>query len=110
MAPLAVLFAFIVLDAFGGSFQPENFSAILLLYGVFPFLIATLFFIPLMFILRRAGHFGGVFFVLAGSAGGLVVASISSIVSQVNTGLYLWLMLAGALSSFVFYRIAITNR
>lgn len=109
IAPLAVPLAFIVLGALGGSFRLREFPSILLLYGVFPYLIATLFFVPLMFILKRAGNFGGVFFVVAGVTGGLVVALISSVVSESNASIYLALMLSGALSSVVFYKIAMTN-
>ncbi|MEK6287175.1 MAG: hypothetical protein AABO57_15650 [Acidobacteriota bacterium] len=109
IAPLAVPFAFIALDALGGSFRLREFPSILLLYGVFPYLIATLFFVPLMFILKRAGNLGWVYFVVAGGIGGVVVALISSVVSESNASLYVALMLSGALSSLVFFKIAMSD-
>jgi hypothetical protein len=101
--------AFIVLGVLGGSFRLDEFPSILLLYGVFPYLIATLFFVPLMFILKRAGNLGWVYFVVAGCIGGVVVALISDVVAQSNASLYLAFTLSGALSSLVFYKIAMSD-
>lgn len=109
IAPLAVPLAFIVLGALGGSFHLREFPAILLIYGVFPYLIATLFFVPVMFILKRAGNFGWVYFVFAGATSGVVVGLIASVVSETNVSLSIGLMLSGALSSLVFYKIAMSD-
>lgn len=101
--------AFIALGALRGSFRLQEFPSILIIYGVFPYLIATLFFVPLMFILKRNGNFGGVFFVAVGGIGGLVVALIANLVSESNLSLYALFALSGALSSIVFYKIALSD-
>jgi len=91
IAPFAVPIAFIVFDLLGGSFRLREFWPILLMYGVFPYLIATLFFVPLMFVLKKAGNFGWLYFVIAGSIGGVAVGLIASIVSETNEACsYFW--------------------
>jgi hypothetical protein len=105
VAPLAVPLAFISIGALGGSFRAGDFSGILLLYGIFPYLMATLLFVPLILILRTAGLLEGVFFVLAGGVGGVAVALISNAFSELNLSIVLLMALGGGLSSLCFTRL-----
>jgi len=108
IAPVATTLLFMAWGAVSsGSFHITEFPGIFLLYGVSPFLGASISWMP--FVLRSDKKFSRAFYLGAGALSGLVTGAVAAAISMGRFQPYLVFATNGALSALIFREIAVTG-